>query len=277
MKAWYLRIFVMRRFHNSKCQFSFILEPPDSPWEEQTLNFLGLMMATALLTCTRRVKRCLSWGGLPREPGYSQSKSSPSNPYWRRNLMTEAMKVWRFSGVETMAVKLKDTKEGRVRPWWAQHLVVKSNSCISVSVLFTWTHSPDKSMLPGFSCPYFVITLWPSQGISTYLYLVIHPTSILLPSCTHCSEHLDTSAHCVLSPNSPPKFICPQRSLCLHEFLFASPKKWREGLYHSFQRLCFWNSLRACFEISVMWIESQEYLSKCKYIKQIVFYLILNF
>lgn len=143
--------------------------------------------------------------------------------------MTEAMKVWRFSEVETMAVKLKDTKEGRVRPWWAQHLVEKSDSYISASVLFTWTHSPDRSMLPGFSCPYFVITLWPSQGISTYLYLVIHPTPILLPRCTHCFEHLDTSGHCVLSPNSPPSSYALKEDFVCMNFFFLPPESKEKG------------------------------------------------
>lgn len=59
------------------------------------------------LTWTRTVKRSLSWGGEPRLPGYSQSRSSPSNWYWRRNVIALLMKVWRLAALETIAVNLE--------------------------------------------------------------------------------------------------------------------------------------------------------------------------
>ena len=37
-------------------------------------------------------------------------KSSSSNSYWLRNLVTEAIEVQWFSGLETMAVKLRETQ-----------------------------------------------------------------------------------------------------------------------------------------------------------------------
>ena len=95
-----------------------------------SLDFLRLDTATFLLTCTKTVKRCLSWEGLPREPGYSQSKSSPSNPYWRRNWMTEEMKVLRFSGVATMAVKLREIQRRQ------SEVLVATTSCWKVKLLY---------------------------------------------------------------------------------------------------------------------------------------------
>lgn len=92
----------------------FYCVPPSSPQKEETLNLLGLKTLPsfpAFLTCTRTVKRCLSLAGLPWDPGNCQSRFSPSNPYWRRNLMTELMKVWRLWGVETMALNLTETKK----------------------------------------------------------------------------------------------------------------------------------------------------------------------
>lgn len=133
-------------------------------------------------------------------------KSSPSNSYWCRNLMTEAMKVWQFSGAETMAVKLRETqrRQSEGMPWWSQHLVVKSNFNISASELFTRTHNPDISTLLVFSCPYFVISTQPAMGFQYSIYFVIHPILIFSPRLHLCFEHLATPAHCVLSPNSPP-------------------------------------------------------------------------
>lgn len=61
----------------------------------------------SFLTWTKIVKRCLSSAGLPREPGYSKSKSIPSNPYWRRYVITESMKVLRLAAVATIVVNLK--------------------------------------------------------------------------------------------------------------------------------------------------------------------------
>lgn len=57
-------------------------------------------------TCVRTVKSCLSWGGLPREPGYCQKRSRPSNPFNLKKLITDVMKVWRLAGVETIVLNL---------------------------------------------------------------------------------------------------------------------------------------------------------------------------
>lgn len=105
-------------------------------------------------------------------------KSSPSNSYWRRNLMTEAMKVWQFSGAETMAVKLRETqrRQSEGPPWWSQHVVVKSNFKISASELFTRTHNPDISTLRVFSCLLLCNQYSASHGISVF-YLFCYPSN----------------------------------------------------------------------------------------------------
>lgn len=183
------------------------------------------------------MKRCLSWEGLPREPGYSQSKSSPSNPYWRRNLMTEVMKVWRFSAVETMAVKLREIQrrqgEGLVVP-------IKSNSYISASKLFTGTHSPDKSM---FSFSSFVLCNdHPAQPrflnilfilLSTQLWSVSQIAPVALNTCLLWLI--------VFSLQIVPKVSTPsKKSSCLFAWLFLplSQKACRERCYNTLFEGC---------------------------------------
>lgn len=58
-------------------------------------------------TRQRRVNRCLSSGGLPRDPGYSQSRSSPSKPWVLRNLIEDWMNFWRLAGVDTVMENLQ--------------------------------------------------------------------------------------------------------------------------------------------------------------------------
>ena len=57
------------------------------------------------------VKRCLSPGGeFPRPPGYSQSKSNPSKPYWRSKEMEDSMKFLRLESSFTMTENLPDER-----------------------------------------------------------------------------------------------------------------------------------------------------------------------
>ena len=59
--------------------------------------------ASKLHTCTSWVNLCLSSGGLPRDPGYSKSRSRPSKLCMRRKLMANRMNLLRFSDVSNMA------------------------------------------------------------------------------------------------------------------------------------------------------------------------------
>lgn len=62
------------------------------------------------LTLQSKVNLFLSSGGLPRDPGYSQSKSNPSNPWVLRNLIEDWMNFWRLAGVDTMMENLEGWK-----------------------------------------------------------------------------------------------------------------------------------------------------------------------
>lgn len=65
-------------------------------------------------TLHSRVNLCLSSGGLPRAPGYSQSRSRPSKPWLLRNVMEDWIKVCLFSDVDTMILNLKSWQK---IPW----------------------------------------------------------------------------------------------------------------------------------------------------------------
>lgn len=75
------------------------------------LNSLQFFMqmpnwVSVLLTWRSTVNLFLSSNGLPRAPGYSQSRSSPSKPCCLRNLMEDWMNTWRLVGDEAMMVNL---------------------------------------------------------------------------------------------------------------------------------------------------------------------------
>ena len=55
------------------------------------------------ITCSSRVKRCLSSGGLPRLAGYSKSRSSPSNFLVLTKTIDDVTNSFRLAAVESMA------------------------------------------------------------------------------------------------------------------------------------------------------------------------------
>ena len=69
----------------------------------QDVEMSFLTLYTKLHTCTSFVNLCLSSGGLPRDPGYSKSRSRPSKLCMRRKSMANRMNLLRFSDVNNMA------------------------------------------------------------------------------------------------------------------------------------------------------------------------------
>lgn len=76
----------------------------------EQLEVLCLQMPNEIncvqLTWQSTVNLFLSSDGLPRAPGYSQSRSSPSKPCCLRNLMEDWMNTWRLVGDEAMMENL---------------------------------------------------------------------------------------------------------------------------------------------------------------------------
>lgn len=68
-----------------------------------TLNIQCKILA---LTLHSVVNLCLSSGGLPLDPGYSQSRSSPSKPCFLSSLIEDWINVFLLACVDTMVVNL---------------------------------------------------------------------------------------------------------------------------------------------------------------------------
>lgn len=167
--------------------------------------------------------------------------------------MTEAMKVWRFSGVETMAMKLRETqrRQGEGTPWSSQHLLVKSNFYISASELFTGDPQPRYKYASSFLLSLLCNQYSASHGISEFPLFCYPLNSDFFFHRLHLLLwNLASPAHCVLSPNSPPQVHMPSKSSCLFAWLsLLFPQK----VNRSAIALSTWIVLLKCFKKRLFW------------------------